>query len=114
MPSKSKSDKIAKSLDLEFMTVSEDYDVEPTSEPEPIEEPQVEESVVEEPTSEPEPIEEPQVEESVVEEPKVEETPKSTRGMCEAKLASTGEKIGYVSLSDPRWKTREIVHARKN
>jgi hypothetical protein len=94
MPSKSKSDKIAKSLDLEFMTVSEDYDVEPTSEPEP--------------------IEEPQVEESVIEEPQVEETPKSIRGMCEAKLASTGEKIGYVSLSDPRWKTREIVHARKN
>ena len=99
MSSKSKSKynpiAIAESLDLEPIDLSnEDYDVEPTSEPEP--------------------IEEPQVEESVVEEPKVEETPKSTRGMCEAKLASTGEKIGYVSLSDPRWKTREIVHARKN
>ena len=109
MPSKSKSKynpiAIAESLDLEPIDLSNgDYDVEPTSEPELIEEPQVEESVVEEPTSEPE----------LIEEPQVEETPKSTRGMCEAKLASTGEKIGYVSLSDPRWKTREIVHARKN
>ena len=113
MPSKSKSKKydpiaIAESLDLEPMELSEDYDVEPIGEPESIEAPQVEESSVEAP----------QVEESSVEAPVKEEAPKevieSVRGMCKAKLASTGEKLGYVSLSDPRWKTREIVHANAN
>lgn len=103
MPSKSKSKKydpiaIAESLDLEPMELSEDYDVEPISEPESVEAPQVEESSVEAPVKEEAPKE-------VIE---------SVRGMCKAKLASTGEKLGYVSLSDPRWKTREIVHANAN
>ena len=123
MPSKSKSKKydpiaIAESLDLEPMELSEDYDVEPIGEPESIEAPQVEESSIEAPQVEESSVEAPQVEESSVEAPVKEEAPKevieSVRGMCKAKLASTGEKLGYVSLSDPRWKTREIVHANAN